>query len=185
MTARKVETPIHAYAVRDRGEGATIFIHPFETQRENGEPYQGATVSVTSTYGNWGFVWTHMGEPWHKFLISVDFDYAMSKFMGKDYRVDQPHEDNAVKMRKIIIEERRTGALNKDDARTMWDALQDPFERHESFFTEWDRRAQGLPYEHDFWEYDFTHTNPVAQPFWDRLWLQFTKQLQEYNLSDS
>jgi hypothetical protein len=157
-----------------------IFVRPFTSPREGKDPYQGATVSIVGTYGNWGYVWTHMGEDWRTFLTSISFDYAMGKFMGKDFKVDQPHEDSIREMKRAIIDDRRQGG-SKETARKLWDALDPTYyegRADERFFPIFDEASDGLAYQRGFWDWSFQCVNPAARFFWDKLWTQFADHLR-------
>jgi len=115
------------YRVRANGEWATICVREWtvgDCQLTSEKVRYCGEILIHSTFGSWGNSWTHCGCRFKKFLSFVDFDYIFTKFMGSDFhRFDGQKSFEA--LCKRIIEYRKNGSLDKEDARELWDEVHD------------------------------------------------------------
>lgn len=100
------------YHVRTKcGWGWATFI-----VRDNGQ------VFIASDYGNWFYWWSHHGGPSIKhFLIDIGDDYLRGKLGGR--RDHFNGEASLSEAKRIVLERRHRGSLDKAAARDAWDAL--------------------------------------------------------------
>lgn len=102
--------------------------------------------TAISDYGNWGYVWTAVGGPkedpylerFLRFLVSCDSSYVMAKLgQGKDRVFDG--ENSYLGIKEAILEARREGYLDAEEARREWNFL-------EYATSVWDLNAEGWWY---------------------------------------
>lgn len=115
------------YRVRANGEWATICVREWtvgDCQLTSEKIRYCGEILIHSTFGSWGNSWTHCGCRFKKFLTFADFDYVFTKFMGADLnRFDG--EKSLKSLYRRIIEARRDGSLDKEDARELWAEVHD------------------------------------------------------------
>jgi hypothetical protein len=83
-------------------------------------------IGIASDWGNWAFNWDpkHIGtRTFTEFLAQSHADYFANKMLGREeYRsFDEPA--TLSEFRKIVVAERRAREIDKDEARTRWDAI--------------------------------------------------------------
>jgi ribonucleotide reductase alpha subunit len=82
-------------------------------------------LAITSDWGNFAFQWNprHIGSPsLHAFIGRGSLDYLANKLIpGSCYVFDE--EATTSEFRRLIIEARREGRLERDQARDFWDEL--------------------------------------------------------------
>jgi len=89
-------------------------------------------LTITSSYGNWSFIWSSMGEgtTLREFIMRAGDDYLANKMWGKDQEYFD--EDEAVNdIKRSIIEDRRMGYIDSDKARFLWREAEDLGEDYE------------------------------------------------------
>ena len=184
------------YEVRDgnrAGEWANITLncwrnppHPGST----GGMYYCGEITIQSSFGTWGYIWTACAVPFKKFLQDVEFNYAFRKFMGSG--LDEFDGDGSVlALRQRIIEYRKTASLSKADARALWDALDDCESEARCSESDWvralsdvaeslrlDRKPDAAQFLDEPWEYIQTRPKPCAVNFWRTLWPLFIDALK-------
>lgn len=139
-------------------------------------------ISISSDYGSWSYYWSHPGECWREFLLSVDIGYAAKKFDAHSY-FDM--EASIKQMKNRIIDRRRAGAC-KQKARDAWIALEcveDECIQDSNLFC-----AEIVTMDDwvDFWNGDLLDEivtiksiDPLFRAFWDTAWQIFLDQLRQ------
>lgn len=81
---------------------------------------RGGAISIQSSFGTFAHSWNATGDrPFTDFLRSLDFDYFMTKARPGDY-LEFDSDATAAAIRKAILETRREGVIDKEDARKAW-----------------------------------------------------------------
>lgn len=192
MSVRK--TLRECYEVRSNGEWANITLAGWERMANLGTKHEGiyycGEITIHSSFGTWGYIWTACANPFKEFLQQVEFDYAFWKFMGtKLHRFDG--EASVREMFNWIIHDRKIHSLSKDQAREAWDALEYVRSMAEcgehDFGTAMMDVARSLDERHPLRD-DFadpyswprrTKCDAQAQGFWRQLWPLFIEALKQ------
>jgi hypothetical protein len=138
-------------------------------------------VVINSDYGSYAYFWTHCGKDPKKFLCKIDMHYAMNKFTnGKMYEPDPDKYSDQIK--RTIINLRRDGDLNEQDARDAWDELLEIVEEyhkgdilfHKLVYSDW--------FEKVFKDYDglpnAKRIKSEVSGFWEKIWIPFIDELK-------
>lgn len=118
--------PMDTYEVRNDGEWATISLRSWKRDDliHGGRGSFGGEVMIHSSFGSWANSWNACGCPFPEFLISLDFHYVFTKFMGHNLAVYDGEETlKALKAR--IIELRRDERCDKEMIQHLWDYIAD------------------------------------------------------------
>lgn len=186
------------YEVRGNGrshEWANITLHCWDRPANVGTPhectYYCGEITIQSSFGTWGYIWTACARPFKEFLCGIEFDYAFTKFMGlKLDRFDG--EATLREIRRDIIERRRSGSLDKSEARDAWGLVGDEDERIASDdrtaygYAMWDIGSR-LDDRHPMRDYfndpsgwpNVTRHDSQAVGFWRELWPVFVQALRD------
>lgn len=108
--------PAEVYYTRFEGSGWALLIIDSDT----------GTVAIHSDYGDWTFSWPSPGRgpcTIKEFLCRGDFDYLANKFDSSRDLFD--HEATVRSMVEQILDDRRSHAVDKEDARNAYNALQE------------------------------------------------------------
>lgn len=82
-------------------------------------------LSIISDYGNFGCLWTAIGErPFRSFLASLDFDYAMQKLSGGGEWKEFDAQKSTLQLQRKACRMRRDGELSAKHARELFDAAE-------------------------------------------------------------
>lgn len=104
-----------------------------------------------------------------EFLIGLDRDYTLGKLFA--HRSLEEYDEDATKagLREVIMRGRRDGEWSKDDARELWDQVE------QAEISGDIARIQGMecPYE-----YIRNRPKNCAGWFWDNVWAAFTDHLR-------
>jgi len=123
-------------------------------------------VIILSDYGHWSYWWGHRGEgvTVPRFLAKIDMHYAGGKMLGVALWV---RDDDATveAIRETIIELRRTGAIDKDTARSEWERCEQ-FEAGDIPFDAWCMDSE----IDDAYECHRRKVCSEWEQFWRRLW---------------
>jgi hypothetical protein len=131
----------------------------------------GGQIDVQSDDGNYAYVWTATGTPTlREFLLDVEYDYFMGKtHAGNGLSFDF---DATIKhIRETILDARKTGSLDKDEARARWndiDEMSHPFNEDE-----FHREFLEFDWAYSYCDYGSAavHTDdPCCRRFWDGPW---------------
>jgi hypothetical protein len=126
----------------------------------------GGSIDVQSDYGNYAYIWSSIGDAdIREFLCNVGYDYFMSKaHHTRGYVTDW--DKTADELKRMALESRRSGDLDADDAREIFDALE-AIDRDEGFYwqardypalskfvsrQEWPKRVEREAQCNGFWE---------------------------------
>lgn len=114
-----------AYRVRTAGnEWATIVLFGWQATGNDGTPRECGEILIHSSFGSWANSWGHLGTPFKNFLLKAERDYIATKFMGTDaYKFDGAL--TVRELRRRLLRWRREGQLNKDEARQLWDYIEE------------------------------------------------------------
>lgn len=195
--ASVTKSVMETYTVRNGFERATIAVRCWSrpVKRHDDKPddtYHCGEILINSSFGSWANTWTACGCPFKEFLTEVEFDYAFGKFMGASLRI-YDGERTVRKLRSKIIDERRTHALDRDQARAVWDAIEENETELESSSRDycecmW-RIARDLGItersRHPLWG-EFTEPfyctedcyDPQPVGFWREIWPHFIAELK-------
>jgi len=115
------------YEVRENHEWANITLACWDRRANVGTPHEEThycgEITIQSSFGTWGYIWTACGVPFKQFLLRANFDYVFTKFMGtKLERHDG--EGTLREVQRDIIQQRRQNSINRAEAREVWDAVQ-------------------------------------------------------------
>lgn len=189
-----MSTSAQMNVVRIRGghgnyEHATICWQGWQATGNDGKPRECGEILIHSSFGSWANSWGHMGVPMDSFLAKVERGYCAEKFMGSNaYRFDG--ELSVKGLRERVLEWRRDGTFEKDEARAVWDWISENDDRLESspdLFVETMYDGQRYcelkrPAEHFFeepWERIRTSLDHQFACFWRDLWPVFVKHLKQ------
>lgn len=182
--------PVTAFDVRNGWEWGTILIRPLLGRA-------GAEVLCNSSFGVYGYCWTHMGEDWRSFLADLEFDYAMGKMLGDRFYVPLEKHEFIAKMREVL-DDREAQYLESwgevipvhlvTDTEACREALKFIDEHHDGcppdrLFGEFDELAGGIPYRLELYDYKLTKPCPQARAFWDKIWTPFAERLAADNVA--
>lgn len=168
--------PAECHVVRNGYEHAQIFLRHGVVQEERG-PRVWISLAITSSFGDFGYHWSHCGPgPWHDFLAKLDREYAMTKLMGADYKVVDFHT-TAGDALEAIIEMRRQGDLNREEARESWNEIQSSMLHDETVGQLIERLSSTPAFQDDYYERVRHVPNPQAVGFWEKIWTPWIEQL--------
>lgn len=181
VTKRLMET----YIVRNNYEYATIALRCWENTNEKTgvRTYYGGEIMINSTFGSWANVWGACGSPFKEFLQEIEFDYAFGKFMSSSLEIfDGDSSLHAVK--ETVLEARRTGRLDKEEARELFDELEYIDTYSEEDFVHSCQRIAGEWSKHplrdtfmEAWDLIRRQPDPQATGFWRDIWPHFIAEL--------
>lgn len=183
------------YEVREGkpgGEWANITLACWDRPVGRGpgrDTYYCGEITIQSSFGTWGYIWTACSTPFKHFLTKVEFDYAFTKFMGA--KLDRFDGEASVReMFREIIDGRRCSGVSKSEAREAWDALEDVRDVAEcgehDFGTAMMDVARSMDNNHPLHDHfadpsgwpRCTKYDAQAQGFWRQLWPLFTEALK-------
>jgi hypothetical protein len=175
-------SPAECYEIRNGWAWAHIFVrHGTAPEMGRDGVRHWVHLSIISDYGEFGYCWSHIGEDWRRFLSGLDMHYAMNKMLGARFRVPLTIDEAEQYGRQTIIQYRREGSLDADDARKLWDGLTDADRDADlgTFLRDWDRCSEGRWYAHDWWDHRWDKVNPQAEGFWRDIWPHFVRELAQ------
>lgn len=172
-------SPAVCYVVRNGYAWARIFIRHGIGETGAGHPRGWVDVSVLSDFGSFGYCWSHIGStPWNAFLGELDFEYAMRKMFGAAYDAPLSLDSACARAREIIIDRRRQDCMTKEDARSLWDAIEDCCDQS-TFLRDLDENSGGAMYRNDLWDSRWTEPNSQAVGFWSEIWPHFIDAISQ------
>jgi hypothetical protein len=132
------------------------------------------TFTTVSDYGNYGYRWTSFGDNFREFLSHIDNGYLMSKIThGWDKKIDL--EATARGVKDYILEQRRSGDLSKEDARTEWDLVEENLcDDDQCGFQNWCVNTE----IGDSWEFAVNAVDRQAEAFIEHVWPRFVELLK-------
>lgn len=203
-----MSTPTTMNVARVRGgfdgaEWATICWQGWQATGVDSRPRWCGEILIHSSFGSWANSWGHCGVPFDQFLMKIECDYCAGKFMGsKAYVFDG--EESVRNLRSSLIEHRRTGDITKNDARAIWDWIDENdlgLENSDSEFVnllnncareaDWQDPLTGRPdwdtgpgrgaryFLEEPWERISTSIDKQFEAFWRDLWPVFLEHLKK------
>jgi hypothetical protein len=192
-------TGAEVYSVKNAGEWATIIVRSWAEPTQDGEMRHRGELLINSTFGSWSNYWSAPGVPFKQFLAGVEFDYLMSKLMGRELEEHDGYSTfNHLKARILLM--RRKGQIDKEAASWIWREVD---ERHESLEGDVERFVDAcesiLEEAKCLWSTKHTHyvmdelselfdepwlhtktrVNPTARGFWRDIWGEFVKVIED------
>lgn len=155
------------YRIRNNHEWANIIVDE-----------RSGTFSAVSSYGNFAYIWTHIGRSTLKeFLVGLDYCYFFGKTAATRGYVFSP-EKTTEDLKRYIIEQRRDGSISKAKARSAWDDLERVEGRNESdYFHELsDARDLMDVLGWDYYDIARQEKDPQCLGFWSDIWPEFVKR---------
>lgn len=191
MTVTK--TTRECYEVRTgepHGEWANITLHCWDRKIWDDSIYHCGEITIHSSYGTWGYIWTACGNNFKEFLCDIEFSYAFGKFMGASLM--QFNGDASMQgLRHKVIEHRRTAWISKAEARALWDALKECEEEATCSQNDWvnalnstasdlcdEGHKEAASMLGEPWEMIRTKPRDCAVNFWRELWPLFIDALK-------
>jgi hypothetical protein len=180
------KSTMERYAIRNGHEWATICVREFTSRVPTGdrEPYFGGEILINSSFGSWANTWNACGCRFKEFLTDIEFDYTFRKFMGNKLWIFDG-EGTVKGLKERVIEDRKIGELQKDHARSIWDAIEerqsDLEHSADSFVNAMWAIGDDLHMRRWFsepWEMTRDRYDPQAQGFWRDIWPTFKAELQ-------
>lgn len=192
-------TGAEVYSVRNAGEWATIVVRSWDELGLDGKPRHRGELLINSTFGSWSNYWSAPGESFKKFLVGLDFDYLMTKLMGRE--LDEHDGVATLKdLRARLLTMRRKGRLTKEGAAWLWNEID---QRHEmlehgvegfvsacgDILQEAGESWSHVHTRHDAdeikelldepWHFTKTRINPAAAGFHRVIWSEFVKTMED------
>ena len=181
MSSQKI--PSEAYRVRTEGtcpEWGTFYLRDW-AHTERGTTYYGGELVAYTSFGTYGYHWTHCGEPFKAFLCDLEFSYFMQKASTEYKEFD--FDASLAAIRRTVLEHRRATDIDKATAKDIWEALQN---------IEAGGDNGGHTFVGDLYAiaklsrvtqepYEYARERPSAQAlgFWRELWPLFTGALRQ------
>lgn len=184
-----IDTTAETYRVRTAGhEWATIVLFGWQATGNDGTPRECGEILINSSFGQWANSWSHLGMPFKRFLRKAERSYIATKFMGADaYKFDG--QLTVLELRQRLLDWRKEGQLNKDDARKLWDYIkerEDELESSPNDFVGVMQEAQSelvnsvdmRYFVEEPWEHLATSLDIQFAGFWREVWPVFLEQLK-------
>lgn len=113
------------YSVRANHEWATIAVNGWQGRGVDGRPREIGEIMIHSSYGSWAYQWGYLGQPFKTWLANTnDRSYIAGKFLGEKATVFDG-EKTVRELQRDLLNARRQGDIEKEDARAIWDFIQD------------------------------------------------------------
>ncbi|NDV94852.1 hypothetical protein D0T84_07960 [Dysgonomonas sp. 521] len=137
-------------------------------------------IQIASDYGSWQNYWGACGCSFKEFLTKIDMWYFAGKVGESDwFDSDATHK----RIKKDIIESRRGNDISEDEARDLWDVVNDMFIDicgkesywHHAYDNDKLWRFYREPYAYPC----ITDISPQFKRFWNEAWVVFINQIKE------
>lgn len=173
-------------------EWATIAIKGWQMAPDAycSEPREIGEILIHSSYGSWAYQWGHLGVPFKPWLAKArDKQYIAGKFLGdKAYEFDG--EKTVRELRRSVIERRKHGGFDKDQARSVWDWIEENESELESSAHDFVNRmydgardtevgGRAEQFFEEPWDRLATSLNRPFDNFWQQVWPAFQQALRE------
>ena len=141
---------------------------------------QHGRISVSSDWGNFANFWSHCGRPFKEFLAEIDIGYFAGKIKMNEWF---DHEATVKGLFKNVLQWRREGEIDKENARLMWSKIDDlQYECNENAFTLTAYEDNRLWTRYDGGDFPILHgIDPMFRSFWQDCWLFFLEYLKTEN----
>ncbi|MBJ9658822.1 hypothetical protein I5588_30335 [Burkholderia multivorans] len=168
------EPPMERYSLRgDHGVWATIALREWETTREHGGVHHCGEILINSDYGNYAYSWGNMGAPIKQFLAHIGRDYLLDKLAGLS-RFEFDFDASVAAVKREILQQRRDGSLDRDEAREAWNDIPADNQGKDLFIHEL-FRIDSLGEEP--WHFVEDRERPCLAGFWTHVWVPFAQHL--------
>ncbi len=137
------------------------------------------TVDCQSDYGDYCHRWTSIGNSTLKeFICKIDFQYAMRKLAGKEDHFD--FYRTIIHMKRDVINLRKEGSLEKDEAAGIWKELKNlsHSDSSDEFYSNLEETIVQEIWP-EFYEYFYYDFQPQAYFFWIYIWLPFIDRIKK------
>ena len=173
-------------------EWATIAIHGWQAKGNDDRPREIGEILIHSSFGSWAYQWGHLGIPFKQWLVKTDDKhYIACKFLGS--KADVFDGEKTVKgLRERVIEWRRHGEFSREQARAVWDWIEEnELELETSPDSLVNRmhdgpsdcgdmtRSTGARFFEEPWEHIRTSLDRSFDNFWQQMWPVFQQALRE------
>lgn len=176
----------------------------WQANGNDGKPRECGEILIHSSFGSWAYQWGHLGMPFDQWLQKAERGYCAEKLLGTRAR-EFDGEASVKALRQSLLEHRRSGDIAKNDARSIWDWIEDNDVDLESgseeFFVtrlydcarEADWEDEGTPHKYHLnnpgrgarhfldepYNRPCRRLNRQFEGFWRDLWPVFVEQLKE------
>jgi len=197
-TSVNKSTGMDVYRVRAGYKGyewATICVQGWQATGNDGQPREIGEILIHSSYGSWAYQWGHLGLPFKQWLAKADDkDYIAGKFLGsKAYVFDG--QKTVAELRHRVIEKRRNDVLNRDQARAIWNWIEehadelecsgDRFcERMSEGPSDCELSGAGARFFQEPWEWICTSLDHQFEAFWHKIMPAFQQALRDELITD-
>lgn len=139
-------------------------------------------VLINSDYGHFAHNWISCGQNPKAFLCSMGKDYAMQKL--SNYQSMEIDMDECMKdLKRSIIEARRNGELDAEQAREAWEQMTEDWDNYSSSYDiACSKLVDNEYFEVVFGDYEALPSSkrmkPECEGFWDKIWVPFVEELR-------
>ena len=124
MTKTKT-TSFTELVARNKGEYCRLL------WRREGDPERNQyQIIFLTSYGDWATFFTIGGDSIAEFLAKLNSDYLGRKLIHRDQFIVYCEEKTAPRVKAAIIEARRAGDIEEDDAREYFDMAENELDEH-------------------------------------------------------
>lgn len=163
------KSSIEVYYIRPKGNSCGWADISIDEGEKSGR------LSISSDYGNWAYYWGACGSSFKEFLISLDISYVSGKFGTGNYF---DFEETIRTIKKDIIDSRKNGYSDKEEARELWNSMSDlqNYTHKEGFIAAcWNSPIMEL---YDTGPTIETQYEPGFKRFWETTWQSFISELK-------
>jgi hypothetical protein len=162
------------YHVSNGYDGASIFLRYWPRDDGGSSGY----ISVVGSFGCFGHYFGNTGGDFRDFLCGCDKWYLSGKFFGTEARVFDS-DKTAEALKRLVIERRRDGSIERDEAREMFDAVKDAdgYNSEEAFFMFLSDRFPKF-YQWEIYGLGERVMNPQAEGFFSDIWPGFVAEMR-------
>jgi len=139
-------------------------------------------IAVHGDHGTFAFCWTESmrgGRTLKAFLANLSFDYFMTKASTKPHMVADI-DATIVRMKREVLEERRSGELDKAAAKEIWDCIDlylDPGQSRDEFLRELCESSTLYDHWSDGGPNVVEREHEGLRRFWDETWRAFRRDI--------
>ncbi len=181
---RVIDRAARCVAIQNGYEHGEIFIRHGSTEDRDGRAQNWVTFACHTTFGAYSNHWSHIGSnDWRKFIQNGQLDHVMNKFCPGKW--DEPDfEATADGFKDTLIEARRAGLLEKDEAREAWGRLDDAIGAARNYESVPDAavamlldHVAGEDWTSECWEDVKRRPNGQVKGFFERIWTPFCEDM--------
>lgn len=154
---------------------AEVFVRETVRPDDQGKIRHSATFACVSSYGTYGYYWSHMGQPFSEFVVGMSPCYLLSKISRRD-AFDEKAFDKW--LRKEIFTSRATRE-EKTAAVNRWKELRDSYSGRMAAHVAYDDTVVFNATSGDWSDSDSDVYPLDARMFVERMWPSIVEALQE------